>query len=1024
MVHCVRYSVGERCAWFAGIAAAALMAASTAQAQATYSLDIAPGGLEPALLSLAAQSKQQIFFHRTLVAGRRAPAVRGVLTPEQALAQMLAGSGLRARRVNPELVVVERAPTQHAAPEGEARGERPFGDSASIPLDSSAAVEGAPPATMPEPTTIEAVVVTGSNIRGGRTASPVVRLGPDDLARTGRTTVADALRTLPANFGGGASDGAAASGADRGGRNPGFGTALNLRGLGNNATLVLVNGRRIAGSGSFGDFADISSIPSAAVARVDVLLDGASAIYGADAVGGVVNIILRDDFEGAETRILGGVGTAGEPAEGQFSQVIGQRWSGGGVLLAYELQRRDFLQGDDRSFAANADLRRFGGTDWRLTTSFPGNVLRADPSTGALVPGWAIPAGQNGVDLRPSDFLAGTVNLQNQRQGVDLLPRQTLNAVYLAADQSVGTRLRLSADARFSSRRFKFHSAPPISNLNVTRANPFFVSPNGSAAHFIGYSFTGHLPSAQQAGEIETLALSLGAELKLFGDWEAEAYVSRGQEIAEIRQRGAINSLFLNEALGTTADRADTAYNAARDGYFNPFAGVLGANSATVLGFIGSGNTFQRTRTRVTTANLHADGTLLDLRGGPLQLALGGQVRRETLVRRGFNWVSTVAPSPLAGADVGRTVSAGFAEARVPIFGDGNRRPGFERLEFSLAGRVEHYQDVGATANPKFGLIWAPTPSLVIRGTYGRSFRAPALREVTDSPVYAPTLLTLGTGRVRSLILQGGNPDLDPERATSWTVGADWRPQHWPGLTLSATYFEVRFRDRIAQPVQQNLSRALTDPTLAPFVARISPATSAEDLARISAFLNSPFLSTLNGVFPPEAYGAIVDSRFVNTAALTVRGLDVNASYEFDLGGGRLGLSAAGTYLFDYAQQITPTSPVVDQVNVVNFPVRFRGRAGVDWTRGRLTSSAFLNYTSAYRDGQGRRIDAHPTVDLQWRLAAAERGLAKGVELVLSARNVFNRDPPFYDNPAGVAYDGANADPIGRYVSLQLTRAW
>ena len=1013
----------KRRLWF-GAALAALVA-TAAQAQPSYPINVGADGLEPALLSLASQTKQQIFFPKALVAGLRAPALHGTYTPDEALTQILAGTGLRARRVSAELVIVER-PVAARSPRtgGDAETDRPFVGEAQLAQADPTAPMSTTGAATAAPTTVDELRVTGSNIRGAPPASPLLMLGRRDLERSGQVTLVDALRALPENFGGGAGEGANTTGADKVGRNGGYGTALNLRGLGNNATLVLVNGRRLAGSGAFGDFVDVSTIPTGAVERVEVLLDGASAVYGSDAVGGVVNIIMRKNFEGAETRVLGGIGTSGEPGQAQVSQLFGKRWTGGGLVFAYEFDRRDNLAGDDRSFADNADLRPLGGTDRRTNNAYPGNILLSDPVTRALVPRYAIPTGQNGVGLRPSDFLPGVVNRTNQRQGVDILPKQTLNAVYLALDQDVGDRLQLSADARYSARRFKNHSAPGVSTLTVNQANPFYVSPIGAPSEIIAYSFADELPNPTVSGVVETVATSFGGSLRLTGDWRAEAYGAFAQEIDEVRGGGIVNSLSLNEALGTIADRADTSFSTARFGYFNPFTGIPGSNSPAVLAYIGNGFTINRSRSQVSSVSLQADGSIWSLPAGAVKLAVGGQARRETLVRNGANMFFTAAPSAQAPTDVARDVTAAFAELRVPLFGPDNARPGLERLDLTLAGRVEHYQSFGTTTNPKVGVLWGPTKDLQLRASYGRSFRAPALREAFDPSAYTPAQFLQSGARLQALLLEGGNGDLKPETATSWTAGFDYRPTRWPGLTLSASVYDVRFHNRIDRPVENNLANALVDPTLSSFVTRISPATNSVDRALLDKFLSSPFLSVGSGAFPPEAYVAIVDDRYVNTATLRVKGLDATVGYEFDLGDDHVALGANGAYVFSYEQQVTPTSRAVDLVNVVNFPVRFRGRATADWTRGRLTLGGAVNYVSAYHDALGTRIDDQPTFDLQARLAPADSGRMKGLSVLLNVRNVFDRDPPFYDNPVGIGYDSANGDPIGRFVSLQLTRVW
>lgn len=1019
----------QRRAWFVGVAVAALLAGA-AQAQPSYAVRVGGAGLDAALLGLAAQTRQRIFFPSALVADLKAPAVAGDLTPEQALDQLLAGSGLRARRVNPQLLVVERITANLVTPAAAQAEHRPFGAEALSTEAQQEAGAGelasASASTVATaPVLVDEVRVTGSNIRGTRSASPLLVVDRAALERSGYATVAAALAALPQAFGGGASEGTLNTGADRLRRNTAYGSSINLRGLGSEATLVLINGRRLAGSGSFGDFADISSIPTAAVDRVEILLDGASATYGADAVGGVVNIILKKRFEGAETRIYAGLGTRGEPFQGQISQTLGRTWEGGGVLLAFEYQKRNALPGADRDFTATTDLRPLGGSDQRLTTSFPGNILRTDPATGVTGPGWAIPGGQNGVGLRPADLQAGVVNRQNQRQGADTLPRQSLQSVYLTAHQALGERLEISGDVRYAFRKYGVHLPPQTTTLTVNRANPFFVSPNGSASHSISYSFANDLPNPFQVGSAETWAATLGATYRLFGDWKSDSYLGAGQELNELRAGNAVNILFLNEALGTTADRADTAYSVGRDGYFNPFNGIAGANNPTALAFIGSGFSHTRVRVRSYVASSQADGTLFEMPGGPFKLALGGQVRRETLRRAGSNFAATAVPTPQESGYVHRRTLSAFAEVRAPIVGAENRRPGIERLEISLAGRLEDYDDVGTTTKPKLGVIWAPTQDITIRGTYGRSFRAPSLREVHDPAVNTQSTLPLRTGeRIRVMLLQGGNPNLGPETATTWTLGFDVRPAAAPGLSLSATAFDVAFRNRIDRPVQQNTSAALFDPALASFVQRITPATNPADLALITALINSPAFNPALGVFPPEAYLAVVDNRAVNTTALNVRGVDVSAAYRFDLGDDQVALGVNATYIADFKQRITPTTGVVDRVARAGFPVRFRSRATADWTHGRLTTGVAFNYVDGYRDALGPKIGAQPTFDLQLRLAGPEQGFAKQTDLLLTVRNVFDRDPPFYNNTAGVAYDPTNADPIGRFAAIQLTRRW
>lgn len=981
-------------------------------------VDVPAGSLDSALTTLAGQTGQQVLYTAELVAGRKAPALRGDFTAEEALRRVLAGSGIVAKRTGPNVLVLQAAPSD-PAPVPAAPADRPFVGEPEARAIATAAAGAAPPVTRQPPIVLDEVTVVGSLIRGVTEGpSPVVIVDREQLDRSGHATVAAALAALPQNFAGAANEALNNNGGERQGTNNHFGTGLNLRGLGADATLVLVNGRRVAGAGSNAAFADISTIPTAAVERVELLLDGASALYGSDAVGGVVNIVLKERFEGAESRLMGGVATAGEPFEWQAAQTIGGRWAGGGGLISYEYHQRDVLRSEDRDITRDADLRRFGGADRRSTFAFPGNVLRLDPATGTNTPFWAIPEGQSGVGLRPEDFRAGVVNLRNQRLGVDVLPKQRRHSLYATARQDLTDRIEVSGDLRYGRRAYALESGINTGQITISPTNPFFVSPGGATRHSIQYAFA-ELPSARAEGSAESLGASIGAEVRLWDDWRAELYGALSRETGEARNTGLLNTVALAEAVGFAPDRADTAFDPAVDGYFNPFNGQA-SNAPGVLAYIGGGYQVFRNRATVRTLNLKADGSLFRLPGGPAQLAVGAQHREEDFTRTGENYVTTPAPVPATPVDVGRKIDAAFAELRIPLFGPDNARRGFQRLELSLAGRVERYDDFGWTRNPKVGVLWSPAEALLLRASYGRSFRAPALRELSDPPTNISTLLPVGSTRVGTLIQTGGNPDLDPETADSVTAGVEWRPS--AALRISASWFDVKFKDRIDQPVRANIQTALSDPRVALFVQRITPATDADDRALIEALLADPATRTTLG--DADAYGAIVDARYVNTAALRVSGIDVSAVYRRAFGRNNLTFSASLTHLYRYEQRLTPSSTPNDLVGIATYPVDVRARGAVDWRRGDVGAGLALNYVSDYEDALGGKIDDLVTVDLQLRYVAPKRSWLKGATATLNVRNLFDTDPPFYDNAAGVAYDAANGDPVGRFVSLQLTKTW
>ncbi len=957
-------------------------------AQAVRSFSIEAGPLERSLPAFARQSGLQILYPSALVAGRQAPAVTGDFTPEAALGELLRGTGLTYRQSRPTVFVL---------------------------IDPSARAEAGPEATQ-----LEEVVVTGSYFRGVDSPSPVTVLTQDDVARQGRATMAETLAALPQNFTGAAYEGSANTGADRSARNSGAATGVNLRGLGADATLVLVNGRRIAGTGISGDFADVSNIPSSAIARVDVLLDGASALYGADAVGGVVNIILKSRFDQAESRVRVGGTSDGGAEEFLFSQVGGLNWSSGSLVAAYEYHDRGELRSEDRRMTQSADLRPLGGSDWRLVYSAPGNIMAQNPTTGSYQPIFAIPRNQNGVGLTPGDFLPGTANLTNQNEGQWFLPHQKRHSLFAAARQDLPGGFSVDGDIRYTERNYTLQTPADTGLLVVTSANPHFVSPTGATRHEIAYSWIDELGPALSTGRTRSVSGAMGLS-GAFGDWNVSAYASGAREFSGRTLSNRVQTTFLAEALGSRADIPTTPFRTATDGFFNPF-GDPADTSAVIRAHIGSGYSWTNHITTVGSVNLKADGSLFELPGGPLRIALGVDIRRERFETEGENFLSGVAPRIVAPITYERDVSAAFVEFRAPLVSAVNARPGLERLELSLAARAEDHEGVGQSTNPKVGLLYSPTPDLLLRASHGTSFRAPALRELFTAYALGPTFLNRGGVNVLAVVQYGGNPDLRPETATSTTAGFVWTPEALDGFRLEGGWFRTRFEDRIGNPVLENLTNVLNDPALSPFVRYVSPATNAEDRALVQSLLDHPgnFSPT---VMPVTAYGVVVDNRFVNAAAVEVEGLDLSARYRFELGAGQMLVDGSLTHLLTNDRQITAASPNEDLLGDPHFPARWRGRMGGQWSSGPLTLGLIANYVSGGRDPVGGRgVDDWLTFDGQVRYDV--EGWGDGLSLSLNVLNLANAEPPFYDASRGIGYDAANTNALGRQISLQLVKRW
>ena len=976
---------------FAGATVAAIIvsAPSVAQGEGRRSYDLPAQDLRLSLRTVTRGSNYKLIAGSASLRGKNAKALRGNYTIGEAIDQLLRGTDLSVSVIDENVIIRGRSDPSREASVSAADDE---------------------------------ILVTGTNIRGAVATGPVRTLRRADIERSGRATVADLIAAQTANFGGTGNPVASLTGVDGGGLNYSVAPAANLRGLGSDATLTLFDGRRVAGSGGRGDFTDLSAIPSLAVDRVEILTDGASAIYGSDAVGGVVNILLRRRYQGLDVRTRGSLGRDGRK-DGLLGLAAGRAWQTGSLFVAYDFEHRDRLRAADRAYTATGDLRPFGGSDHRTFLSSPGTILALDPTTFSYVPAYAIPALPEGRQPVLSDLQPGS-NLSNIVAGVDLSPRIDRHAAYARLEQSIGSDVDVFAEGRFARRTFSYGSPAAQTVFVVTSSNPYFLPVDAQQSSVIAYSFLNDLGSAHATGGVSALSTAAGLTWRAGSGWTVDGYGSFARERSGERLSNQLNASALNEALGAVPDDPATRYSAAVDGYFNPY-GAGGANSAAVLDFIGAGYSKARRRSSVAEAVVKGEGPVVHIPGGDARLALGSSYRRETLRSGGETFMSGTAPTTLAQLKGERGIKAIFTELEVPLVGSINARPGVQALNLSLALRHEAYEDFGGTTNPKVGLSWQPAKGVTVRASWGTSFRAPALAETKERRRIVPTVLPDGTGgSVPVLILAGGNPDLSPERARTFSAGFSLAPPQIPGLTFNVNGFSTRFKGRIAQPALLDLSRALTNPSLTPYVDRITPSVSATDLARVTALLAEPGAS--EGFYPPTSYAAIIDTRFGNTSALQVSGLDADLGVVRTTGKQRYGVNLSATWLFHYTDTLTPLSPSVDRLNTLSNPADLKLRGTAEWSRGALSAFVAGNFVDGYKDDASvpaREIGAFVTADLNIGYAPTS-GPLSGFRFSINVENVFDVDPPFVDRSNGFGFDAANASPFGRIAAIEIRRSW
>jgi iron complex outermembrane recepter protein len=880
---------------------AATMALATVEASADstpgerqVSLVIESGTLAEALDQWARQSGFQIFVQDWEATKRlTAPSLRGTFAAQAALEQLLEATPLTYVWLNEKAVSIRRkvAPTLPTALQRSslnAEQPSPIAKFSGDDAGSGAPALGVPAGGVKSAEALEEVIVTGSLIRGARTASPLTVVTREYIDQSGYSSLHQVLQSLPQNFGGGATEATITSPAGSG-LNVAYGSSPNLRGLGADSTLVLLNGQRLAPS-AYGDAVDISAIPLSAVERVEVLSDGASATYGSDAIAGVVNIILRKDYEGAETGLTAGTAARSSMNELQASQTFGRDWGLGNILVNYEFLDRDNLDAKDRDYSD--------------------------------------------VD-----------------EPFDLLPNQKRHSLLVTGQVAPSERATLKATALVSKR-----------------------DSNSSTA--LGFDSV----AQHDRSRTENKTFGLGVDFALGASW-----------------RTTLDAQYSDSTLDAHSD-------------------------------IPAFDIFQELQTDFSTRSLElrADGGLLNLAAGPLSAAIGAGLRNEKYnnVQHGF------LPR---GAD--RDITSAFGEIFIPLVAAASATPFIHALDATIAVRHEDYSDFGTTTNPKFGLSWKPAEFLRIRGTYGKSFRAPIFLELLNPgnvAIFEFTDPNSPTGTTVTLRRVGGNPDLRPEKATTWTAGFDLSLGESSDLSL--TYFDTKFTGRINEPLPglELFSVFSQEDVYAPLIVR-DPSPELVDQIVASAAACIDAIADDAGCDPQDlaAVEAILDKRQQNLSRETVRGLDVATSFRAPMGVGTLALQLAATYLFEFEDVVARGLAPGDFLNTAYHQIDFKGRASVAWEGNGWEVNTSINYADGYENrsvSPQRAISSWTTVDLQLSYDLGRRFPAIGTtRFAVTALNLFDEDPPFVSSPLAIyaiGYDPGNANPLGRFVSLRILKEW
>ncbi|GGY14196.1 TonB-dependent receptor [Massilia dura] len=853
------------------------------------------------------------------------------------------------------------------------------------------------------------VTVTGTSIRGvAAVGSDVTTIRREDIAATGATTSTELLRSVPEmnNF--------SASGINNGQNQANFvdQPAIHGIGVGNGGaglTLVLLDGHRLPGAGINQTAPDAGAIPTSILERVEVMADGGSAIYGSDAVAGVINFVPRKSFNGAETKVR--FGSADGYRTKNFSHLVGHKWDGGHALAAIERSENSALDGYARSYAI-ADQRRWGGPDTRSPNCTPGT---------ASVGGVNYPITGGGA-LVPGDTSRCETN-----RGNDLYPAQRRDQAFFSVRQDVGESTELYASFLYSGRTLdsRVDGGGVTSGglaLTVPASSPFYLPLAGAAAgapQTVTYNPSGDFGAFTNRITTSTRSLVAGANVQLPNEWNAKVEFNYGIE------KDDVNNYGINQAL---------AIAGAANGTFNP-TGIGAQTSAGLLAQIGNFVTRYNARHTLKDAQVKLDGPLFQMGGGKARAALGAGTRREAM--EGLTSAGpaggefTSAPYTSKGT---RDDDSVFGELYFPVVGDANAFAGVRKLDVSVAARYDRYSDVGSTTNPKFGANWTVADGVKVRLSAGRSFHAPSL---ADAPSAIDTRVIradcnpaqhIGCANAApsdyAVWLAGGN-NLKPEKANTYNLGLDLGPELLGGFKVGLTYFRIDYKDVITFPTFGVLTNPID--AYAPYrILRPAGATDAQWRSVVEPLLAGMRHDGL--VYPDVGLPyAVYDLRRQNFADEKIQGIDYNIEYLLRSTVGQWKFGLSGSHMMKFDQNVPGVAETIELLDT-NYAVRNKVRLQAGLVRGSFSASLFANHVGTFRNTgvtPVQRVSSFNTVDGHFAWNFKDRGMLDNTTLAIDVTNLFDRNPPvFYTGGSILGFDGNTANPLGRVISASLTKRW
>lgn len=1041
----------------ASVAAFALIlgvAGAPAQAQAIIALPSA--SLEDSLNALSRQTRVQILADQTLLRGRKAPAIQGATSLEAALAMLLRDSNLTWKKRGDTILILQgsnrygggaRSAKTRAT---QAVAEVPDQDDLTAPADAS--------------DTMDEIVVTGSHTVVDRreVTAPILTISSKELERVGAGTLYDLLRRVPSVARG---EGAPNNNGDQDNGGAGF---MNLRNLGTNRSLTLVNGhRRVSGGSNFSGI-DLNMIPAGLVERVDIVTGGTSAIYGADAVTGVANILLKRDFDGVEYNVSTGVSQHGGADQYSGYILAGTDFSDGRghfTLGASYLHRSGLMQ-CDRSFSCNLTANAANPANTGPNDGIPDRIdyrdvrylyISYDPTfyfggTTYLVQNGNIVPGTYDTPITTGATSYGDGgpgrNLNDTRKLVEPVETFSVNGNFnyeIAPDLTA--YLNTEYTHSFSNGWFNYYRADSRTSflngnggLSVNLDNPYlpdsvrqFMVANGLTKLNIDktYDEFGLITNVHTR---DLVNLETGLEGKLGDTFKWNAFALYGRSTDNARSDNvplANNLIYASQVIADADGNPICANETARAAGCIPYNIFSDTISDELRNYILYSRRWKTVNSLFNTG-AQISGDLLQLPAGAVKMAVGAEYRRESLEMiddplslNGQASHSGTWRDAHPNLNKSFDVTEAYAELRVPVLAD---RPFVRELSLDGAYRFSHYSTIGNTSAWKFGVLWAPVSDLRVRASLSRSVRAPNLFELFGP---SSTSFTNPTDPC-----EVGQYNATAQRAANCAALGISSP-----LPLDQT--PVLFTSGSNADLREEVSNSWTAGfTYAPsFVPGLQLSAdfwtiSIEDAVQSYTFQNivnyCTNLSSIDNSFcalvtrdPTTHQISAINGTSVNVAELKARGIDFSLDYNRPLAGGELTLSINGTRLIEKTSQLVPgdASFLAIQDGGLSDP-HLRANVNVGYRRGRWSANITNRYLSSVLvdPNASKEYYEHPRAaarvytDLDVRV-----DLSRRFGVTLGVNNLLDVKPPFSSDNTTIVGNYGLYDTVGRYFKIGLT---